>query len=101
MPKDLQAIVEEAARATSVETLAQFDYFNTQAMVKLQEKGVQFKEFPEDVVEALKTAATEVMADLAKANPEFDKVHKSYEAFLEPTKQYANLFQGAIYRQRS
>ncbi len=101
LPKDLQAIVEEAARATSVETLAQFDYFNTQAMFQLQEKGVQFKEFPEDVINALKKATVEVMADLADANPEFAKVQQSYEAFLEPAKAYANAFQGAIYRQRS
>ncbi len=101
LPKDLQAIVEEAARATSVETLAQFDYFNTQAMIKLKEKGVQFKEFPEDVITALKGATAEVMDDLAKENPQFAKVQKSYNDFLTPATEYANLFQGAIYRQRS
>jgi len=101
LPKDLQVIVEEAARATSVETLAQFDYFNMQAFVKLQEKGVTFKEFPEDVVTALKGATVEVMADLAKDNAEFAKVQQSYDSFLATASQYANLFQGAVYRQRS
>jgi len=101
LPKDLQVIVEEAARATSVETLAQFDYFNMQAFVKLQEKGVTFKEFPEDVVTALKGATVEVMADLAKDSAEFAKVQQSYDSFLATASQYANLFQGAVYRQRS
>jgi len=101
LPKDLQVIVEEAALATSVETLAQFDYFNTQAMISLKAKGVTFKEFPEDVVDALKLASAEVLNDLAKDNAQFEKVKKSYQDFLTPATQYANLFQGAIYRQRS
>lgn len=101
LPKDLQSIVEQAAYATSVETLAQFDYFNIQAMTKLKKAGVQFKEFPEDVVTALKGATTEVLADLAKDNAQFKQVQDSYMAFLEPAIEYANLFQGATYRQRS
>jgi len=84
-----------------VETLAQFDYFNTQAMVKLKSSGVQFKEFPEDVISALKQATVEVMDELADANPQFKTVRESYEAFLTPATQYSNLFQGAVYRQRS
>ena len=101
LPKDLQAIVEEAALATSVETLAQFDYFNTQAMVTLKASGVLFKEFPEDVINALKQATVEVMDELAQANPQFKQVQQSYEAFLAPAKEYSNMFQGAVYRQRS
>ena len=101
LPKDLQAIVEEAALDTSVETLAQFDYFNTQAMVTLKASGVLFKEFPEDVINALKQATVEVMDELAQANPQFKQVQQSYEAFLAPAKEYSNMFQGAVYRQRS
>jgi len=101
LPADLQAIVENAALATSVETLAQFDYFNTQAFTQLKESGVEFKVFPDDVVAALKTATQEVIDDLAKDHAQFKKVYESYQEFLKPATEYANMFQGAMFSQRS
>ncbi len=101
LPADLQAIVANAAEATSVETLAQFDYFNTQAMTQLKGEGVDFREFPEEVVIALRDATKVVMEDLAKDNIDFNEVMQSYNAFLSPVRDYANLMQGAMYRQRT
>ncbi len=101
LPKDLQAIVANAAEATSAETLAQFDYFNTQAMTELIGERVSFREFPEDVVVALREAAAVVMDDLARDNEDFNEVMQSYNAFLDPARDYANLMQGAMYRQRT
>ena len=101
LPKDLQAIVKNAAHATSVETLAQFDYGNIMALKQLKDKGVKFMEFPEDVVAALQKATAEVLAEQEEKNAQFKKVHESYKAFLEPAKEYANLFQGTTYKQRS
>lgn len=101
LPADLQAIVANAAEAVSVETLAQFDYFNTQAMQQLSAEGVQFREFPEEVVAALREASADVMNGLAEKDDGFAEVMKSYMAFLEPTRDYVNLMQGAMYRQRA
>lgn len=101
LPADLQSIVKNAAHATSVETLAQFNHGNTLAFKQLQKKGVKFMEFPDDVVKALKKATAEVLAEQDDKNPQFKKVHESYQKFLEPSREYANLFQGAVYRQRS
>lgn len=101
LPADLQAIVENAALATSVETLAQFDYYNVIAMQQLREKGVQFKEFPEDVIAALRQATESVLDELAKDHAQFKMVYDHYNNFLKPASEYANLYQGAMYRQRS
>lgn len=101
LPADLQAIVANAAEATSVETLAQFDYFNTQALGQLRTEGVEFLEFPEDVILALREASADVMIKLAEENEGFKTVMESYLAFLNPAVEYANLMQGAMYRQRS
>ncbi|ASJ75426.1 TRAP transporter substrate-binding protein [Granulosicoccus antarcticus] len=101
LPADLQAIVANAAEATSAETLAQFDYFNTQALGQLREEGVEFLEFPDDVVAALRVASSDVINKLAGENAGFKKVMDSYDAFLKPAIEYANLMQGAMYRQRS
>lgn len=100
LPADLQAIVRNAAHATSVETLAQFNHGNIMAFQQLKKKGVKFMEFPEDVVKALRKATDEVLAEQAKKNKQFNKVYESYKAFLDPAKEYAEMFQGAVYRQR-
>ena len=101
LPADLQAIVANAAEATSVETLAQFDWYNAQALGQLRGEGVEFREFPDDVVAALRDATKTVMDGLAGESEAFARVRQSYDAFLEPAKEYANLMQGAMYRQRS
>ena len=101
LPADLQAIVANAAEAVSVETLGQFDYFNTQALGQLRDEGVEFREFPEDVVAALRDASTSVIDALAEDDDTFRTVRDSYMAFLEPARDYADLMQGAMYRQRS
>ena len=89
LPKDLQAIIANAAEATSVETLGQFDYFNALAFKQLKQKGVEFAAFPDDVMAALKKASGEVMAEQAAKNPQFAKVMKSYNAALELQSDYA------------
>lgn len=98
---DIHSLVANAAEAVSVETLAQFDYFNTQALGQLRAEGVEFLEFSADVVSALRAASTDVMGNLAEKHETFKQVMESYRAFLEPAVEYANLMQGAMYRQRS
>jgi len=101
LPEDLQQIVRNAAEATSVETLAQFDYFNVQALGQLREEGVTFAPFPDDVVAALREATVSIMQGLAEDNADFARVQQSYDAFLAPVREYASLFQGAMFEQRN
>ncbi len=100
LPTHLQVVIENAAAAASVETTAQFDYFNAVAFKSLKEDGVTFGAFPEEVISALKTAVAEVMAENAEANPRFAEVQKSYNAFLELAKDYATAVKEATFTQR-
>ncbi|MEP1934801.1 MAG: TRAP transporter substrate-binding protein [Roseibium sp.] len=100
LPAHLQAVIANAAEASSVETTAQFDYFNAVALKSLKEAGVNFGAFPEEVIAALKTAVAEVMAENAEANPRFAEVEKSYNAFLELAKDYAALVKQSTFAQR-
>ncbi|MFT5894980.1 MAG: TRAP-type mannitol/chloroaromatic compound transport system substrate-binding protein [bacterium] len=100
LPADLQAIIANAAEATSVETLAQFDYFNTLAFKKLTAEGVIFGQFPDDVTEALREASAEVMKETAAANPAFAEVEASYNAFLADARIYANAMKAPSFLQR-
>lgn len=101
LPADLRAVIANAAEATSVETLSQFDYFNALAFQQLKEKGVIFGLFPDDVVAALRGASAEVMAENAAGNPDFAKVQESYNAFLVLATDYANAVKAPSFSQRS
>ncbi|WP_422023190.1 TRAP transporter substrate-binding protein [Roseibium sp.] len=100
LPAHLQAVIENAAAAASVETTAQFDYYNALSLKSLQENGVTFGAFPDDVIAALKTAVAEVMAENAEANPRFAEVQKSYNTFLDLAKEYATLVKETTFTQR-
>ncbi len=100
LPADLQTIVRNAAEATSAETLAQFDWFNARALGQLREEGVDFRAFPDDVIEALKGATVTVMDRLAKDSDNFAKVRESYEAYLASAREYSTLFDAVMLSQR-
>lgn len=89
LPADLQAIVANAAEATSAETLGQFDYFNAVAFEKLKTEGVKFAPFPAEVIAALRKASAQVMDEQAAANPQFAKVRESYDATLARARDFA------------
>ena len=101
LPAHLQAIIKNAAEAAEAESLAQFDYFNTQAFIQLQEQGVEFRAFPDDVVAALKTAAAEVLAENAAANPDFARVKESYDATLDRSRPYGLAVKAPVFSQRA
>lgn len=101
LPSDLQAVIANAAEATSVETLAQFDYFNALAFKALKDSGVIFGQFPDDVTEALRKTSAEVMAENAAANPAFAEVQASYNQFLALASEYAAAMKAPSFQQRS
>jgi len=101
LPADLQAIIQAAAWATAGETQAQFDYFNAVAMKQLKDEGVEFRAFPDEVIDALKAATAEVMAEQAAANPAFAEVQESYNAFLDLARDYGSVFKAESFRQRA
>lgn len=100
LPADLQAIIANAAEAAVTENISQFTYYNGQAFKALQEAGVEFRKLPEDVIEALRGAVDEVMAEQAAANPDFAKVMDSYMAYLEVARPYAAAFSAPSLTQR-
>ncbi len=101
LPKDLKAIIANAAEAASVETLAQFTYFDAIAFEKLKAQGVIFGEYPEDVVKALKAASAEVMDEHSEKNPDFARIRESYDAYLAKAIAFGGAYMGSTLRQRS
>jgi TRAP-type mannitol/chloroaromatic compound transport system substrate-binding protein len=81
LPKDLQAIVENACAACNVISEAWCQRTNAEAMDDLVKKeGVIAKPLPDDVVKALRQTTAKVLAEGIK-DPLTKKVHDSYMAY--------------------
>jgi len=92
LPADLQAICEGAAMQCAMETLGQFDYYNAMAMGQLQEAGVEFLAFPDDVVAAMRDAWAEVREEQRAASADAARVLESIEAFTAKAEPYSRAF---------
>ena len=82
LPKDLQAVVENAAAACNVVSEGWCQKTNAEAMEDLvKNQGVIAKPLPDDVVKALREATNKVLAEAVAKDPVTKKVHDSYMAY--------------------
>jgi TRAP-type mannitol/chloroaromatic compound transport system substrate-binding protein len=82
LPKDLQAIVENAAAACNVISEAWCQRANSEAMEDLiKNQGVTAKPLPDTVIKALRAETDKVLAEAVAKDPLTKKVHDSYMAF--------------------
>ena len=101
LPKDLQKIVEVAARAVNQNMLDEYNARNNNALQTLINKhGVMVKQFPPEVMAALKGYTDEVIKEQVAADESFAKVWASYSEFLNNARQYNNLTLKAYYEAR-
>ena len=91
LPDDLKAICEAAAYAAALEMHAQFDYFNAQATRELEEAGVEFLPWPEDITIAQREAWNEVREELRAEHGNVARVLESYEPYLEKAREFSGL----------
>jgi TRAP-type mannitol/chloroaromatic compound transport system substrate-binding protein len=88
LPKDLQAIVENAAAACNVISEAWCQRTNAEAMEDLvKSQGITAKPLPDEVVNKLREVTNQVLTEAAAKDPLTKKVHDSYMAY---TRKYAN-----------
>jgi len=89
LPKDLQKIVETCCQAANAQMLAEYTARNQQALDVLQnEHGVQFLPLPDDVIAALKTAAQQVLDEVAAGDAMAKKVYESLRKFQAQAKAW-------------
>lgn len=102
LPKDLQRIIEVAARAINQDTLDEYTTRNQDALVELIDvHGVEIKRFPDDVIASLEVISWQLYDDLAESDPVFAKVYKSYKTYMDKVVAYHKISEEAYYRQRS
>jgi len=101
LPKDLQKIVEVAARAVNQDMLDEYNARNNTALKTLVEKHrVELREFPLEVMQALKGYTKEVLVEQVAADAGFAKVWQSYSEFLTSMREYNDLTLKAYYQNR-
>ncbi|WP_205663377.1 TRAP transporter substrate-binding protein [Alteromonas facilis] len=101
LPKDLQSIVEIATRAVNQDMLDEYTARNNNAMQQLiNEHNVDVRELPEDVIESLREATQQVLAEKSAENADFARIYQSYKTFFDGVKQYHKLSEQAYYENR-
>jgi len=101
LPSDLQEIVRVAARAVNQDMLDEYTARNSNALKTLmKEHNVQLKQFPTEVLAALKSHTDAVLAEEAQNDKDFDKVWKAYSAFLKDARDYNDLTLKAYFEHR-
>ncbi len=99
LPKDLQAMVENASAACNVISEAWCQRTNAEAMEDLvKNQGVIARPLPDSVVKALREATAKVLAEGIK-DPLTKKVHDSYMAYMAKYKAWAG-YSEAVYHQK-
>ena len=84
LPRDLQAIVENASAACNVISEAWCQRNNAEAMDDLvRNQGVVARALPDDVVARLREVTNQVLAEAVAKDPLTKKVHDSYMAYLK------------------
>jgi len=92
LPKDLQKIVEIAARAVNEDTLDEYNARNNNALKTLiNEHQVKLRQFPPEVLQQLKKYSAQVMAEQAANDKGFAKVWASYSQFMTQMRAYNDL----------
>jgi TRAP-type mannitol/chloroaromatic compound transport system substrate-binding protein len=101
LPADLQAIVTYAARAANQDMLDEFTARNNAALQELVEQhGVQLRQLPDDVLQALYRGSEQVMRELVASDPMAAKVYASFNEFYQGVRNYHHISEQAYINAR-
>lgn len=101
LPKDLQLIIEVAARYANQDMLDLYTSRNNRALEELiNQHGVELRQFPDDVLQALQQASDEYFASVMQQDPMAAKVYASWKAYLDGASNYHRFSEQAYSRAR-
>ncbi len=84
-----QAIIEMASAQMNTDMASEFHFENMKALATLKEKGVEIHTYPQDVVDAGKTALVDVMREQSSLNKDFKEVADDASRFLLQSKAWS------------
>ena len=101
LPDNLQAIVREAAMATSLDTMADFAFHNMTSLGPLLEKeGVTLRSLPDDMTMVLAKESAIVLKEIADSSPLSGEIYKSFVDFRKMASDYISVSEAEALRTR-
>lgn len=101
LPEDLQDVIREAARASNLAMYTEFAFRNAQALETLvDEHGVELREFPEDVIQALYESSQQVIQNQVENDEDSRRVYESYSAFQKVIRPFSDIGEYAYLKGR-
>lgn len=96
LPPDLQAIIENAAKAENVLMASEMEQKNVVALAELrQRKDINIAPFPAEVLNNLKQLTEETLAEEAEKSPKFKRVYEAYKSFRDQDEDWATISEKA------
>jgi TRAP-type mannitol/chloroaromatic compound transport system substrate-binding protein len=100
LPRELQEIVRAAAGACNTLSQSWCDATNAEALEDLvTNQGVKALPLPQAVIDKLKEATTQTLADAAAKDPLVKKVHDSFFGFKKSVDKWAAISEGVYHAQ--
>ncbi|MEL7426001.1 MAG: TRAP transporter substrate-binding protein [Bacteroidota bacterium] len=94
---DLQAILRSASYHTHLWCWTEFEKRNAEALVGLVDKGVDLRQYPEEVLQRFRELTEEVLQDLVTEDPYSARVYESFKAFRDRAVPYAAITEKRFY----
>jgi TRAP-type mannitol/chloroaromatic compound transport system substrate-binding protein len=102
LPDDLKAVVEQACAAENAFALAEAEWLNGEALKALRETpGVELREFPADMLAAARTAASEVLDELASRDAMSARIVESWRAAVAHQRDWSKISLSALLAARA
>jgi TRAP-type mannitol/chloroaromatic compound transport system substrate-binding protein len=83
LPKAYKAAVQAAAFEANAIMLARYDMRNAPALRRLVAQGAQLRPFSREIMDSSFAATQDVMADIAKTNPDFAEIYNVWKAIRD------------------
>jgi TRAP-type mannitol/chloroaromatic compound transport system substrate-binding protein len=83
LPDDLKEIIKISSAASNAMMLAVFNAKNAEYYIKMKNENIQFREWPEEILNKLKEYSVEVLEEMASGDPMSKKIYDSYKKFKD------------------
>ena len=81
LPKEYQAAFEAAAAEANIDMMAEYDFKNPPALLRLVASGVKLHAYSNELMKAAQDAAYDIYAEESAKNPVFRKMFESWNKF--------------------
>jgi TRAP-type mannitol/chloroaromatic compound transport system substrate-binding protein len=98
LPKEYQEIVASAAAEANLDMMVDYDSKNPKALNSLVSKGVELREFSQEIMEAARKEAYALYDELAAGDAQFKSIYEGWKAFKEESDPWFNTAEASYSR---